>query len=74
MIVEKIFYAVECDACKSKSDNSYGHFFWADRSETEDIARKNCWHEKGDCHYCPSCHSFNDDDELIIKKNNSKSK
>ena len=21
------------------------------------------WHKEGDCHYCPNCHSFNDEDD-----------
>jgi hypothetical protein len=67
MIIEETFYAIECDVCKAQAENYDGHCFWADRSQTEENAMECEWHKEGDYHYCPDCHSFNNEDELVIK-------
>ena len=68
MIVEETFYAVECDVCKTQAENYDGIAFWADKMTTIESAINDAqWHEEDDKHYCPDCHSFNDEDELVIK-------
>lgn len=68
MIIEETFFAIECDVCKEQAENYEGHSFWADKNTTEDNANDSGWHIDGDKHYCPECHSFDDDDNLIIKQ------
>ena len=68
MIIEETFYAVECDVCKAQAENYDGYAFWADVNTTEENAIGSEWHKEGDYHYCPDCHSFNDEDELVIKQ------
>lgn len=67
MIITEKFYAVECDVCGKQSENYDGICFWADKETSEEQAMDNELHEEGNKHYCPNCHSFDDNDELIIK-------
>ena len=67
MIIEETFYAIECDVCKTQAENGDGHWFWADENTTKENAMECEWHTEDDKHYCPDCHSFNDEDELVIK-------
>jgi hypothetical protein len=69
MIIEEIYYAVQCDNCKKKCGNDDGDYeFWNEESYSEDCAIEAGWHKEGYEHYCPDCHSFNDEDELVIGK------
>ena len=67
MIIEETFYAIECDVCKAQAENYDGHAFRADRNTAEGNAKDREWHKEGDCHYCQDCHSFDDEDNLVIK-------
>lgn len=67
MINEETFYSIECDGCKAEAENGEGHCYWADLSMTKENARESDWHTTDDDkHYCPNCHSFDDNDELVL--------
>lgn len=62
-------YIAECDGCgKHFEDGDYGIF--NDENYMCEMMDASEWHrspyEKKEC-YCPACHHFNDEDELIIK-------
>ena len=42
---------------------------WNDKDYAVDIARDGDWYigERTDRHYCADCHTYDDDDNLIIK-------
>lgn len=68
MITEIQMFGIDCDNCGESYDGGYSGFaYWADASTTIECASDNGWHQEGEKHYCPNCHSFNDEDELIIK-------
>jgi len=63
-------YYAECDICGT----SYEHGDYSclsDKSSVREDAQDGGWHfedyEKGKC-YCDNCHSFNDNDELVLKE------
>lgn len=68
MIIEETFYAVKCDVCGRTAENEDEHSFWGQKSDAQDNAKEWEWHEEGDYHYCPECHDFDDDDNLIVKE------
>jgi len=65
MLIEETFYAIECDVCKAQAENEEGHTFWADETTSKENAKESEWHEEEDKHYCPKCHSFDDEDNLV---------
>jgi len=67
-MINKIqMYTINCDVCEADVLDGDDHGAWDDVQYVEDIASENGWHKDGKKHYCRNCHSFNDDDELVIK-------
>jgi hypothetical protein len=63
MIIEVKVYSIICDSCKKDAleDSGYCGF-----NDTDAICIDD-WATEGDQHYCPDCHSFDDEDNLLIK-------
>ncbi len=75
MIIQEMFYAVECDICKKQNENYDGVSFWADEITTIDNAVNDSgWHEEDGKHYCTNCHSFDEHDNLVILEIKSENK
>lgn len=65
--IKETLEALQCDNCKDTYQNENSGFsFWLDRNEAWENADVDGWAEDGDKHYCASCHTYNDDDELLI--------
>jgi len=65
MIIEKIFYAIQCDNCGVIcADDEYS--YWAEKWMAFDEANNYDWEEDEDKIYCYNCASFDDNDVLII--------
>lgn len=72
MIIKEYFYAIECDNCKEIAQGYEDVDFWtSDESGTEENATESEWHKEDDKHYCPDCHSFDDEDNLVINRNSA---
>ena len=69
MIIERTFYAIQCDSCKIKAKNYEGHAFWQDKSISREFAIASEWHEERDKHYCPECYSFDEEPEAPMMGN-----
>jgi hypothetical protein len=67
MIVEVTMYSVVCDICKKDALKDQEICAWNDKSMASEIAGNMDWFRDGDKHYCTDCHSFDDDDNLILK-------
>lgn len=61
-------YAAKCDNCgKEWVDEHNGWYAFTDiHSMADNVNNDDEWHNEGDKHYCPSCFSFDDEDNLII--------
>ena len=59
---------ISCDRCKQHYESSStGFSIFQDVQVVHDYASDDDWYLGEDIHYCPDCHSWNDDDELIVK-------
>ena len=70
MIKEVTMFAMFCDNCgKQHEDGDAGFCAWSDDVGAVESAREDGWYE-GDYgnFYCPDCYSFDDDDNLILRK------
>ena len=82
MIVEKIFYAVVCDNCKTVCGDGDGEYkYWNEAADAQYIAQESGWEiasepDTGESrifkHYCEDCYSWDDNDELLIDKSRFK--
>lgn len=64
---------VQCDNCKTTyQDESTGYAFWLDKNDAWECANEDGWTENSEKHYCPKCHDYNDEDELIINTERTK--
>jgi len=61
---------IECDVCKETfQDDFTGFSIFIDKQSAIDRAQEYAWHETEDeKHYCPKCHSFDDEDNLVINQ------
>jgi len=67
MIIERTFYAIQCDSCKIKAKNYEDRVFWQDKSRSREEAIESEWHEEKDKHYCPECYSFDEETTINMK-------
>lgn len=68
MTVKETFYGVKCNVCGDLYVSEFmGHAYWGDKSEAINEAREDGWHCSPEGDYCPNCHEFGEDDELIVK-------
>ena len=69
MIREVKMFAAFCNNCGKQCDDDYaGICAWSDEVGARESACECGWlnHEGKD--YCPDCYSFDDDDNLVLKK------
>ena len=58
---------VQCDNCQDTyQDDDSGYTWWMDPNDAWESANNDGWTEDNEKHYCPKCHHYNDEDELII--------
>ena len=74
MIIEKTFYAIQCDNCKVIAEAEDDITFWSDQTSSHDNAEESDWYIDGEKHYCPDCYSFDDDDNLVVMSSQAKAK
>lgn len=72
MYIEEMMYCVRCDNCKTEYGGDEEYKYWNDKSFASDVAEESGWCIDNDNHYCPSCWSYNDDDEIEINLNRFK--
>lgn len=66
MITTEKLYGIQCDICGTYYvDEHNGIGFWLEIPYAEESAMNKGWY-CDDKHYCPNCHTINDDDELVI--------
>lgn len=75
--IEEKLVTIQCDNCKDTyQDEDTGYGFWVDPGDAWEAANNDGWDSNFDrdnpIHYCPKCHDYNDDDELIIKTERKK--
>jgi hypothetical protein len=68
MIKEVKMFTAICDNCGTDVCESEEFSCWNEEFYVNDIASEKDWHVDGDIHYCPACHSFNEDDILVINE------
>ena len=68
MIIEVIFYAVQCDICKRVQKDEWDNYYYQSIAKAKDEAFKADWHKEYDKHYCTNCYSF-EQGNLILKNN-----
>lgn len=71
MINEVKAYTAECDGCGTQFEDGFqGFSIFSDEQYLGNALDTAEWYrtdgEVTKC-YCPSCHSFNDEDELVLK-------
>ncbi len=70
MIKEVKMFTVICDNCGLSSGEEYDSEYsaWGDKNSALEDAINGDWIEEGHKHYCPNCFSYDDNDNLILKK------
>ena len=55
-----------CDNCgETYMDDHSGFSIYVDENGAHEAAEDDGWHLEGDKHYCPECHTIDDEDNLI---------
>lgn len=76
-VLEMKMFTVICDNCKKSADEGSGYAAWNDESYAKEVADEAGYAKNGDLHYCPDCHYYDDDDNLMVrisKENNESAK
>jgi hypothetical protein len=68
MIKEITIYTIVCDVCGKDANENTDYAGWTELEPTVDVCTDNGWYIDDDRHYCDDCHSFDDDDNLIVKE------
>lgn len=61
---------LECDNCGDHYEDGHGFAIFVDEGSVN--PEDDDWHEIDGKHYCPDCHTIDDDDNLIIKTERKK--
>lgn len=64
-------YSITCDNCKDTLQDWNDFSIWADKGTAEDEVSYNDWHEEEGKHYCPNCFKIDDDDKIILIKDDA---
>lgn len=73
MILKVDMYTVQCDNCKCTSgDYPSEYSAWNDKNGAEEEAMESGWTREEDNHYCPECYEYDDEDNLVVKKERKK--
>lgn len=71
--IEEKLQTVQCDNCEDTyQDDDSGYGFWMDPNDGWESANNDGWTEEDGKHYCSKCHTYNDEDELIINSGRKK--
>ena len=70
MKTEVTMFTVKCDNCGKLFEDEYnGYSCWGDFNDAWENASDSDWmRNDDDVHYCPACHSYDDNDILILKE------
>lgn len=70
MSIEKVeMFMATCDNCGSHwEDDNSGICAMTDELSIKEQINNESWHTDGDKHYCSECWSYDDNDEIILKK------
>lgn len=69
MINEVTMYYVDCDNCGKSQGEFSDYAAWSDAITADDMARNSDdFIKEGDKYYCRECYSYDDNENLIIKK------
>lgn len=66
MIKKVDAYTVICDNCGLDIGSVQEYSCWNDLDFAEENAIDSDWSKDGEKHYCPDCHFYNCDDEIVI--------
>lgn len=64
MVIAEVFYGVKCDRC-GEIYESGEHAYYMDESEAQEQALESEWGELNGKHYCPNCHSVDEETDEI---------
>ena len=71
-MIEKVeMYAVVCDNCNETITSDDSIVAWTDEDTAYQHVEDECYRDGGK-HYCNECHSFTDEDELILSNKRHK--
>lgn len=67
MITKIDSFIIECDNCGEHFENyNTGFSIFSLESDAREQSSEEGWHEDKEKNYCPDCHDFDSNDELII--------
>lgn len=67
MIIEKTFYSLKCDGCGKELEDEVEEYAWMyDERVAEEVAVEGDWMSIREKHFCPDCHHYDDDDNLVL--------
>ena len=72
MIVEVTMYTIACDNCKETRGQDSEYSCWNDENYALDEATDHDWIEHEGKHYCPSCYTQDDNENVVINKERTK--
>ena len=68
MYIKDELTGIKCDNCKELYTETHNGFsFFSDELNAQESADNDGWFHDNKKHYCPNCHTIDDDDKLIIK-------
>ena len=71
--IKEELQTVQCDNCQDTyQDDDSGYAWWMDPNDAWESSNNDGWTEDNEKHYCPKCHDYNDEDELIVNKSRTK--
>lgn len=68
MIKSKLFHTVICDNCGADSNGDSEYSAWGEIDTAEDLAKESGWYCEDGKHYCDKCWSWDDDDNIQLRK------
>lgn len=68
MIRQVRVYTIVCDNCGVDINKDTEYIGWDSVEGAELTAEANNFLTKGEKHYCPNCYTFDDDNELMLRK------
>jgi hypothetical protein len=72
MITQIDSYVLECDHCLKIFEDYNGFSVFVDQNAAIEKAKEAEWIEHEGKHYCPGCYIIDDNDSIIIKKEEMK--
>lgn len=69
MVYEEIMYGIKCDRCHEIYEGSDDGNLCTDVGVIEEHAEYDGWHIDGNRHYCPGCHTKDEDGNVTVRPN-----